>query len=70
MAQVLALSSGTRSTITRPPVLQSVVLRALGSGLHFLLTANASVDLTYEIGRDAPTFEQTELLSLALGLRF
>ncbi len=40
------------------------------AGVHFLPSPNVSVDLTYDIGRDAPTFEKQEMLRLAIGLRF
>ena len=40
------------------------------TGIYFILTVNASISLTYDIGRDAPNFEKVELLRAGFGLRF
>jgi hypothetical protein len=40
------------------------------TGVHFLPSPDVSINLTYDIGRDAPTFEKVEMLRLGVGLRF
>ncbi len=39
-------------------------------GAHFVLTKNASIDVTYDIGRDSPDFKKQEVLTVGFGLRF
>jgi hypothetical protein len=42
----------------------------LSVGLHFVLNTDVSIDLTYDIGRDAPAFAKQEVLTLGVGVRF
>jgi hypothetical protein len=52
------------------PLEDKEVRNFLSAGVHFLLNKNASIDVTYDIGRDAPKFEKVEVLAISLGLRF